>query len=90
MNPETIRKDFKIFENRDIAYLDSGATSQRPYQVLKAVEEYYKDKGFENINLTTYGFQAPEFYKKCGFQVEFIRENKNNPKLTKYFLVKYY
>ena len=24
MNPETIRKDFKIFENRDIAYLDSG------------------------------------------------------------------
>lgn len=30
-------KDFKIFENRDIAYLDSGATSQRPYQVLKAV-----------------------------------------------------
>ena len=36
MNPETIRKDFKIFENRDIAYLDSGATSQRPYQVLKA------------------------------------------------------
>lgn len=29
MNPETIRKDFKIFENRDIAYLDSGATSQR-------------------------------------------------------------
>ena len=39
MNPETIRKDFKIFENRDIAYLDSGATSQRPYQVLKAVEK---------------------------------------------------
>ena len=59
-------------------------------KLAQAVEEYYKDKGFENINLTTYGFQAPEFYKKCGFQVEFIRENKNNPKLTKYFLVKYY
>lgn len=59
----------------------------------KLVEEainYHKDKGFENINLTTYGFQAPEFYKKCGFTVEFIRENKENPKLNKYFLVKYF
>ena len=47
-------------------------------------------KGFENINLTTYGFQAPEFYKKCGFEVEFIRKNKENPKLDKYYLVKYF
>ena len=54
------------------------------------VDSHYKDKGFENINLTTYGFQAPEFYKKCGFKVEFVRENKKNPKLNKYFLVKYF
>jgi len=53
MNPETIRKDFKIFENRDIAYLDSGATSQRPYQVLKAVEEYY-NKNNANPHRGTY------------------------------------
>lgn len=59
-------------------------------KLVNAVEEYYKDKGFENINLTTYCFQAPEFYKKCGFQVEYIQKNRTNPKLTKYFLVKYY
>ena len=59
-------------------------------KLLENVENYYKDKGFENINLTTYGFQAPEFYKKCGFKVEFVRENKKNPKLNKYFLVKYF
>ena len=29
-------------------------------QLVKKVEEYYKDKGFENINLTTYEFQAPK------------------------------
>lgn len=58
--------------------------------LIEEVESYYKDKGFENINLTTYAFQAPEFYKKCGFKVEFVRENKENPKLNKYFLVKYF
>ena len=59
-------------------------------KLVEIVENYFKEKGFENINLTTYGFQAPEFYKKCGFKVEFIRENKENPKLNKYFLVKYF
>ena len=59
-------------------------------KLMKSVEDYFKDKGFENMNLTTYGFQAPEFYKKCGFKIEFMRENKENPKLTKYFLVKYF
>ena len=59
-------------------------------KLVETVENYYKDKGFENMNLTTYNFQAPEFYKKCGFEVEFIRENKENPKLSKYFLVKYF
>ena len=57
------------------------------------IQRYYnckKYKGFENMNLTTYSFQAPEFYKKCGFEIEFIRESKQNPKLTKYFLVKYF
>lgn len=59
-------------------------------KLMQTIEDYFKDKGFENINLTTYGFQAPEFYKKCGFNVEFIRKNKENPKLDKYYLVKYF
>lgn len=57
--------------------------------LVRQVEAYFKDKNFNNINLVTNEFQAPEFYKKCGFKVEFIRENKENPKLTKYFFVKY-
>lgn len=59
-------------------------------QLMQKVEEYYKDKGFENMNLTTYAFQAPEFYKKCGFEIEYIRRNKENSKLDKYFMVKYF
>lgn len=59
-------------------------------QLIRQVEDCFKDKKFNNINLVTNGFQAPEFYKKCGFELEFIRENKENPKLTKYFFVKYF
>lgn len=37
-----IREDFPILENRKIAYLDSGATTQKPIQVIKAIEEFYE------------------------------------------------
>ncbi len=59
-------------------------------KLIKQVENYFADKGFNNINLTTNAFQAPEFYTKCGFELEFVRNNKENPKLTKYFFVKYF
>ncbi len=57
--------------------------------LIKMAEEYLKEKNAKHINLTTYRFQAPEFYKKCGYTVEFLRENKENPKLDKFFLIKY-
>ena len=37
-----IKKDFPILENKNITYLDSGATTQKPIQVIKAVEEFYQ------------------------------------------------
>ena len=37
-----IKKDFPLLENENITYLDSGATTQKPIQVIKAVEEFYK------------------------------------------------
>jgi len=40
--------------------------------------------------LVTSAFQAPDFYRKCGFTAEFTRENKKNPKLSKTFFVKFF
>ncbi len=40
--------------------------------------------------MVTSAFQAPGFYEKCGFQAEFVRINKKNPKLTKTFFVKFF
>ncbi len=58
-------------------------------KLIRYTEDYFKGKNFNNINLVTNAFQAPGFYEKCGFRLEFIRENKENAKLNKYFFVKY-
>lgn len=42
-----IRNDFPILRENKIAYLDSGATTQRPIQVLDKVDNFYKS---ENAN----------------------------------------
>jgi ribosomal protein S18 acetylase RimI-like enzyme len=59
-------------------------------KLIEELENLFEGKGFNNINLVTSQFQAPGFYKKCGFQVEFIRKNNSNPKLTKTFFIKYF
>lgn len=35
------KEDFPIFKNRDIAYLDSGATAQKPQVVIDAINNFY-------------------------------------------------
>ena len=59
-------------------------------QLLLSLENYFKGDGFNNINLVTSAFQAPEFYKKCGYTAEFTRLNRKNPKLSKTFFVKFF
>jgi ribosomal protein S18 acetylase RimI-like enzyme len=59
-------------------------------KLLQELEDHFEGKGFNNINLVTSAFSAPGFYKKCGFTVEFVRENTVNPKLTKTFFIKYF
>lgn len=56
-------------------------------KLVRAVEDNYRGNGYDKITLTTFGFQAPDFYKKLGYEIEFVREDKE-PKLSKYFLAK--
>ena len=37
-----LKMDFPILENKKISYLDSGATTQKPNQVIKAIKEFYE------------------------------------------------
>lgn len=80
---------YKEVHIADLIVLEEYRGRKIGSQLMKTVEEYYKGKEYNNINLTTYEFQAPEFYEKCGFEIEFVRKNRENSKLSKYFLVKY-
>ena len=65
MNVEDIKKDFPILENRKITYLDSGATTQKPIQVIKAVEEFYeKYNANPHRGAYTLSMEATEIYEE--------------------------
>src|SRR4030088_1443398 len=61
--PDKIRKDFPIFET-GVVYLDSANTSQRPRQVLEAMDEYHT-RFNSNIHRGAYRFSemATERYE---------------------------
>ena len=37
-----IKNDFPLLNNKKITYLDSGATTQKPIQVINAINEFYE------------------------------------------------
>ena len=56
-------------------------------KLVRAVEEAYGGRGYDRITLTTFGFQAPGFYPKLGYSLEYVREDRD-PRLSKYFFRK--
>ena len=64
MNVENIKKDFPLLENRNITYLDSGATTQKPIQVINAIEEFYKKNNANpHRGAYTLSIEATEAYE---------------------------
>ena len=59
-----IKEDFQLLQNQDIAYLDSGATTQKPKQVIEEIKKFY-----ENYNANphrgayTLSMEATEVYE---------------------------
>jgi len=65
LNPRIIRRDFPILAENNIVYLDNAATSQRPIQVIRAIEEFYKTYN-ANIHRGLYWLsqKASELYEE--------------------------
>jgi len=70
LSTEEIRKDFPILERRinghPLIYLDSGATSQKPNQVIDAVADYYREYN-ANVHRGVYALsaEATEHYEEA-------------------------
>jgi len=63
-SPAEIKKDFPIFTNSDLVYLDNAATSQKPQSVLDAVDSLYKEAN-ANVHRAIYslGSDATKRYE---------------------------
>ena len=74
MEVEEIKKDFPLLENRNISYLDSGATTQKPIQVIKAVEDFYENNNANpHRGAYTLSIEATEQYEDTRTKIaEFI------------------
>lgn len=86
LNIEDIKKEFPIFEyNKDLVYLDSGATSLKPKCVLDKMNEYYTHYGV-NIHRGVYklSYQATDEYDNARTIVsEFLNCNFKEVVFTK-------
>ena len=63
-----LREDFPILTrgvpNRPLAYLDSAATTQKPVQVLDAVDAFYRTKNIRSIvRWNTMSAEATDAYE---------------------------
>ena len=77
MNSEKIIKDFPLLKNRCITYLDNGATTQKPLQVLEAIEKFYKNSN-ANPHRGAYSLsiEATEQYENTRTKIaDFINAN---------------
>lgn len=70
MKVEEIGKDFPLLQNKDIAYLDNGATTQKPIQVINSVKEFY-EKYNANPHRGAYALseEATEIYENTRTKV---------------------
>jgi cysteine desulfurase/selenocysteine lyase len=58
LDPRHVRRDFPIFENNPgLVFLDSGASAQKPRQVIDVVADYYRND-YANIHRGVYRLSA--------------------------------
>ena len=84
---ENIRKDFPILgrtvrENKTLVYLDNASTTQKPNQVIDAINDYYKNHN-ANIHRAVYALaeEATELYEKTRDKIANFINVKNREEI---------
>ena len=76
------KQDFPILQNGQITYLDNGATTQKPIQVINAIEEFYK-KYNANPHRGAYSLstEATEIYENTRTKIAQFINAKNREEI---------
>ena len=77
LSSETIKKDFPIFNNSDLVYLDNAATTHKPQSVLNDVDRLYTEAN-ANVHRALYslGSESTERFENSRTKVaDFINAN---------------
>ncbi|MBA4461603.1 MAG: cysteine desulfurase [Nitrosopumilaceae archaeon] len=84
---ENIRKDFPILtrtvrENKTLVYLDNASTTQKPNQVIDAINDYYRNHN-ANIHRAVYALaeEATELYEQTRDKVANFINVKNRSEI---------
>ncbi|MBA4452001.1 MAG: cysteine desulfurase [Candidatus Nitrosomaritimum aestuariumsis] len=84
---ENIRKDFPILtrtvrENKTLVYLDNASTTQKPNQVIDAINDYYRNHN-ANIHRAVYALaeEATELYEQTRDKVANFINVKNRAEI---------
>jgi len=84
---ENIRKDFPILgrtvrENKTLVYLDNASTTQKPNQVIDAINDYYKNHN-ANIHRAVYALaeEATELYENTRDKIANFINVKNRDEI---------
>jgi cysteine desulfurase / selenocysteine lyase len=80
MLPESIKKEFPIFADESLVYLDTAASAQKPACVLERMDEFQRST-YSNVHRGVYGLsqRASEEYEKVrGVVASFIGAANEN------------
>ena len=68
--PASLKKDFPIFQNSDLVYLDNAATTQKPGIVIETIESLYREAN-ANVHRAIYslGSEATQRFETARLKV---------------------
>ena len=77
-----LKQDFPLLQNSKITYLDSGATSQKPLQVIYAVQEFYeKYNANPHRGAYTLSMEATEIYENTRQKIAHFINSKHTEEI---------
>ena len=77
-----IKNDFPLLQNKNIVYLDSGATTQKPIQVIEKINDFYKKYNANpHRGAYTLSMEATQIYEDARDKIAKFINSKNREEI---------